>query len=72
MSQSERNVVDTAIDKECRRASHTTFAPTLFVFPNPTEVQMVLHVSGVARRIETQPLGIAAQFVALQMGLVVE
>ena len=50
----------------------TPLSLPLFVFPNPLQVYAVLHVSRVLRHVELQALGIAAQMLSLQVGLIVE
>ena len=44
--------------------------PPLFVFQNPLQVYVVLHVRRVLRHVELQALGIAAQMLSLLVGLI--
>jgi len=71
-THAERDILDAAIDEKGRGRANTAAAPRLLVFPNPLQVNPLLHFRSVAPKIELEPLRIPVQVVQFQMALIIE
>ena len=58
-TQTERNILDAAVDEECRRVAHAALSPTLHVFPNALQIPMIIHLGSVPYGVELQLFRVA-------------
>src|SRR5439155_20044887 len=67
-----RDVLDPVIDEECRCMPNTALSPTLHVFSNTLQIQMIVHLGGVPGDVDLQLFGVAKELTEFQVRLVIE
>src|SRR5258708_39012721 len=70
--QPERDVLYDAVDEEGRRRTNVAAAAALDVLTHPLEVDVIVHLGGIARQIQSQVHSITIQILVLEMRLVLE
>src|SRR5437762_575879 len=71
-TQTERDVLNSAVDEECGRMPNTALSPILHMFSNSLQIPMIVHFGSEPRDVELQLFRVALQLRKLQVRLVVE
>ncbi len=68
----EGDVLHDAVDEKSRRRANVAAAPALDVFAHLLQINVIVHLGGIAGKIEIQGSRVAVQILVLEVGLILE
>ena len=71
-TNAERHIVDAPVHEEAGRAAHAALEPAVDMLTHPLQVNVIVHLPGIARHVEPDLFRITVQLLWLQMLLVCE